>query len=61
MADRNSLTRATESTDSPTPGYLYNDIAKSVSSSPTACSETATYLVRRLSSKQNHNIKYKCL
>jgi len=61
MADRTTVTRATESTDSPTPGYLYNDIAKSVSASPLACSETANYLVRRLGSKGNHNIKYKCL
>lgn len=61
MADRQVLSRATEQTDSPTPGYLFNDIAKSVSSSPTACADTATYLIRRLNSKQNHNVKYKCL
>lgn len=61
MADRQALSRATEQTDSPTPGYLFNDIAKSISSSPAACADTATYLIRRLNSKQNHNVKYKCL
>jgi len=61
MANRTALTRATESTDSPTPGYLYNDISKSVSASPVACTETVNYLVRRLGTKTNHNIKYKCL
>lgn len=61
MADRQALSRATESTDSPTPGYLFNDIAKSCSSNPSACTDTVTYLIRRLNSKQNHNIKYKCL
>lgn len=61
MVDRNTLARATESTTSPTPGYLYNDIAKSAASSPSTSSEIATYLIRRLESKNNVNIKYKCL
>lgn len=59
--DRTALARATEASDSPTPGYLYVDIAKSAASSPVACAETATYLTNRLSSKSNHNVKYKCL
>ena len=33
MADRTSLSRATESSDAPTPGYLYLDIARAASSS----------------------------
>ena len=61
MADRSLLARATEGTLAPTPGYLYLDIAKNVASSPMACQEVATYLSRRLQSKQNANVKYKCL
>ena len=61
MADLPSLQRATESTDAPTPGYLYQDIAKSVASSPVANSETVSYLSKRLTSKGNHNVKYKSL
>lgn len=59
--DRSLLSRATESTDAPTPGYLYVDIAKNAASSPSACTDIAQYLTRRLSTKQNHNVKYKCL
>jgi hypothetical protein len=59
--DRSLLARATDGSDAPTPGYLYLDIAKNASSSPHACSEIATYLSRRLASKNNHNIKFKCL
>lgn len=61
MADRKALARATESTASPTPGYLYNDIAKSAATSPSAASETASFLIKKLESKQNVNIKFKCL
>ena len=60
MADKSSLARATDSSTSPTPGYLYVDITKSVSSSPNACSETIQYLQRRLS-KNNGTIKFKTL
>ena len=59
--DRTLVSRATESTEAPTPGYLYLDIAKNAASSPMACQEIAQYLTRRLASKNNHNIKYKCL
>lgn len=59
--DRSLLSRATDGSDAPTPGYLYVDIAKNAASSPLACSEIATYLTKRLASKNNHNIKYKCL
>ncbi len=61
MVDRKTLARATESTTSPTPGYLYNDIAKSSATSPSASSEIVSYLIKRLESKNNPNIKYKCL
>ena len=59
--DRQALSRATDSSDAPPPGYLFNDIAKSASSSPAAAQDVATYLVRRLNSKNNPTIKYKCL
>lgn len=58
--DRGMLARATEGTDAPTPGYLYNDLTKAASSNPMACQEIARYLSNRLQSKQNPNIKAKC-
>lgn len=58
--DRNLLARATEGTDAPTPGYLYIDLAKAASLNPNTSQEMAAYLTRRLSSKSNPNIKYKC-
>ncbi|KAL3937048.1 MAG: hypothetical protein SGBAC_007760 [Bacillariaceae sp.] len=59
--DRQLLARATENSDAPTPGYMYNDIAKNAASNPAVCSDVAKYLTGRLASKNNHNIKYKCL
>lgn len=58
--DRSALARATEGTDAPTPGYLYVDLTKGAAASPVACQEMAQYLCRRLQSKNNPNIKYKC-
>ena len=60
MSHRNLLSRATEGTEAPTPGYLYVDLAKAATGNPGACQEMATYLTRRLASKQNPNIKFKC-
>lgn len=59
--DRQLLARATDSSDAPTPGYMYNDIAKNAASNPGVCSDVAKYLTGRLASKNNHNVKYKCL
>jgi len=59
--DRAALSRATDSSDSPTPGYLYLDIAKSAATSPKACQETVQYLLKRLAGTKNANIKFKCL
>ncbi|KAG7347825.1 ENTH domain containing protein [Nitzschia inconspicua] len=59
--DRQLLARATENSDAPTPGYMYLDIAKNAASNPQTCSEIAKYLTGRLASKNNSNIKYKCL
>jgi len=58
--DRAALSRATESTDAPTPGYLYVDLSRNVSSNPNAAKDTAGWLIQRLQNK-NHNVKYKCL
>jgi len=60
MADRNALARATEKSSSPTPGYLYNDIAKQSATSPSISAEILSYLVRRLA-KNNAHIKFKVL
>lgn len=60
MADRNALARATEQSSSPTPGYLYNDIAKQAATSPSISSEILSYLIRRLA-KNNPHVKYKTL
>jgi hypothetical protein len=59
--DRNALARATEATSAPTPGYLYVDICRAAAASPMACADMAKYLVRRLESKSNPNVKHKCL
>ena len=57
--DKSALTRATDSTSAPTPGYLYNDIAKTLNS-PQACIDTLNFLLSRLS-KNNPHVKRKCL
>jgi hypothetical protein len=57
--DRSALSRATDSTSAPTPGYLYNDIAKTLTS-PQVCTDTLTYLLSRLA-KNNPHIKKKVL
>ena len=59
--DRQLLSRATENSDAPTPGYMYLDIAKNAASNPAVCSDIAKYLTGRLASKNNANIKFKCL
>lgn len=59
--DRSLLSRATENSDAPTPGYMYLDIAKNAASNPSTCADIAKYLTGRLASKNNHNIKFKCL
>ena len=61
MATRQMLARATEGTAAPTPGYLYKDLAQAATANPSACQEMATYLVNRLQSKHNPNVKFKCL
>ena len=60
MSYRALLARATESTDAPTPGYIYVDLAKSATGNPNACQDMASYLTNRLASKNNPNVKFKC-
>ena len=59
--DRNALSRATEATSAPTPGYLYVDISKNAATSPQTSLEIVKYLSRRLTTKSNPNVKHKCL
>ena len=59
--DRSLLARATDNSEAPTPGYMYNDIAKNAASNPAVCVDIAKYLTGRLASKNNPNIKFKCL
>jgi hypothetical protein len=40
---------------------MYLDIAKNAASNPAVCADIAKYLTNRLASKNNHNVKYKCL
>lgn len=58
--DRQLLSRATDSSEAPTPGYMYVDLAKQATSNPATCQDMATYLTRRLQNKNNPNIKFKC-
>jgi hypothetical protein len=60
MATRQMLSRATEGTQAPTPGYLYKDLTVAAQTNPTVCQEMAQYLIQRLQ-KTNPNIKYKSL
>eukprot|EP00578_Thalassiosira_sp_NH16_P007765 CAMPEP_0181118936 /NCGR_PEP_ID=MMETSP1071-20121207/23340_1 /TAXON_ID=35127 /ORGANISM="Thalassiosira sp., Strain NH16" /LENGTH=92 /DNA_ID=CAMNT_0023203461 /DNA_START=198 /DNA_END=473 /DNA_ORIENTATION=+ len=50
--NKSALTRATDPSSAPTPGYLYNDISKSLTS-PQSCVETL--------SKNNPHVKKKSL
>lgn len=57
--DKSALNRATDATSAPTPGYLYNDIARTLLS-PQACTDTLKYLSNKLS-KNNPHVKKKAL
>mmetsp|Transcript_14720 Transcript_14720/g.33157 ORF Transcript_14720/g.33157 Transcript_14720/m.33157 type:complete len:756 (+) Transcript_14720:103-2370(+) len=59
--DRQLLSRATDNSDAPTPGYMYIDIAKNAAGNPQTCADVAKYLTGRLASKNNSNVKFKCL
>jgi len=59
--DRQLLSRATDNSDAPTPGYMYVDIAKNAAGNPQTTADVAKYLTGRLASKNNSNVKFKCL
>eukprot|EP00574_Skeletonema_japonicum_P013786 CAMPEP_0201713626 /NCGR_PEP_ID=MMETSP0593-20130828/401_1 /ASSEMBLY_ACC=CAM_ASM_000672 /TAXON_ID=267983 /ORGANISM="Skeletonema japonicum, Strain CCMP2506" /LENGTH=104 /DNA_ID=CAMNT_0048202799 /DNA_START=131 /DNA_END=442 /DNA_ORIENTATION=- len=56
--DKSLLSRATDSTTAPTPGYLYNDIGQTLTT-PQLCIDTVNYLIHRLARNSPH-IKKKC-
>lgn len=59
--DKGMLTDATSTDDSPTPGYMLNEIAHATVGSYSACTQLIDFLNVRLK-KNNHNVKYKsCL
>eukprot|EP00629_Pelagomonadales_sp_RCC1024_P009352 CAMPEP_0119264170 /NCGR_PEP_ID=MMETSP1329-20130426/3325_1 /TAXON_ID=114041 /ORGANISM="Genus nov. species nov., Strain RCC1024" /LENGTH=208 /DNA_ID=CAMNT_0007263915 /DNA_START=114 /DNA_END=737 /DNA_ORIENTATION=+ len=54
------LARATSSEESPTPGYMYGEIARMTLASFDACRDVEDYLVKRCGNK-NANVKLKAL
>ena len=54
------LARATSSDESPTPGYMYGEIAKMTLASFDACKQIEDYLLKRCGNK-NANVKNKAL
>lgn len=58
--DRSVVARATSSDESPTPAYLYGEIAQMTHANFEGCRQLTAYLLERIK-KPNHNIKFKCL
>lgn len=58
--DRSALNKATSADDTPTPGYLYTEIAQSTFADLNACQQLADYLIKKLE-KDNPHVKLKCL
>lgn len=58
--DKALLTRATSKDDTPTPGYLYGEIARMTQHSYDTCSKVLDFLITRVKNK-HHNVKYKAL
>ena len=54
------MSRATSSDDTPTPGYLYGEIAKMTTQTYETSQKVQAFLLDRLK-KKNHNVKFKCL
>lgn len=58
--DKQLLTRATNKEDSPTPGYLYGEIARMTQHSYDTCSKVLDFLISRVKNK-HHTTKFKAL
>lgn len=58
--DRSVVAKATSSDDSPTPGYLFIEIAQMTHANFEGCRQLTIYLLERIK-KPNHNVKFKCL
>jgi hypothetical protein len=58
--DKSLLTRATSKEDTPTPGYLYGEIARMTQHSFETSNKVLEFLISRVKNK-HHNIKFKAL
>mmetsp|Transcript_86167 Transcript_86167/g.157095 ORF Transcript_86167/g.157095 Transcript_86167/m.157095 type:complete len:780 (+) Transcript_86167:79-2418(+) len=58
--DRTMLNKATTADDTPTPGYMYGDIAKMTFADVSACQQIADYLLNKLQ-RDNPHVKLKVL
>uniref|UniRef100_K3W835 ENTH domain-containing protein n=1 Tax=Globisporangium ultimum (strain ATCC 200006 / CBS 805.95 / DAOM BR144) TaxID=431595 RepID=K3W835_GLOUD len=58
--DKTLLARATSKEDSPTPGYLYGEIARMTQHSFDTCTKVLDFLISRVKNK-HHTIKFKSL
>jgi len=58
--DRSVLNKATSADDTPTPGYLYTEIAKSTFTDFNSCQQLADYLLKKLE-RDNPHVKLKVL
>lgn len=58
--DKGLLNEATSADDTPTPGYMLNEISRLTVANYQACVQLIEFLNARLR-KNNHNVKFKCL
>ncbi len=58
--DKSLLNRATSNDETPTPGYLYGEIARMTQHSYDTSQKVMDYLISRVKKKQAH-VKYKAL
>ena len=58
--DKSLVNKATSADDQPTPGYMYNEIARITHASAEASKQLEEYLIKRLK-KDNVHQKLKCL
>ncbi|CAH0490638.1 unnamed protein product [Peronospora farinosa] len=59
--DKALLTRATSKDDTPTPGYLYGEIARMTQHSYETCMKVQDFLIARVKKNKHHTVKYKAL